>query len=94
MRGILVDENNELVVENGSLKIGDRKMQDAWTLLSLNQGELKSDPIAGANLLRMIRGGVDRERIRKMITVSLERVGIQFDDIKSEIGIIINKKNI
>ena len=93
-RGILLDSDDDLKIERGALKIGNRKMQDAYLVLSANQGDFKEDPLAGANLNKMIRGGLSKEMIRKTIEISLERVGVRFEDIKNEMDILINKEKI
>lgn len=93
-RGILLDDDNDLKIEGGTMKIGERKMQDAFMVLSMNQGDLKEDPLAGVNLVRMIRGRENKEKIRKTIEIGLERVGIKFDEIKSEFETIINRNKI
>lgn len=93
-KGILLDDDNDLKIEGGTMKIGERKMQDAFMVLSMNQGDLKEDPLAGVNLVRMIRGRENKEKIRKTIEIGLKRVGIKFDEIKSEFETIINRKSI
>lgn len=103
MKGILVDDNNELQVSvkrdsrgmiMQGLVIDHRKMQDVFLILSLNQGDVKEDPLIGANLLKMIRGGKNIEKIRKTIEIALERGGIKFDDVKDQVQVLINKENI
>lgn len=94
VKGILLDTNNDLMIERGTFKVGNRKMQDAYVVLSINQGEAKADPIAGANLDKMIRGRENKEKIRKTIEIALERVGIRLDEIKSQVNILINKNSI
>jgi len=76
------------------MKIGNRKMQDAYIALSVSQGEVKSDPVVGANLARMIRGGANMEKIRKTIEISLESVGIRFEDIKNQLDLLINNNKV
>lgn len=93
-KGILLDKDNDLQIINGSTVIGESKMQDAYVTLSLNQGELKDDPLAGVNLVRMIRGKADKEKMRKTVEIGLERVGIRFDDIKDRFSVSINKTEI
>ena len=83
-RGILLDSNNDFRVEDGMLKVGDREIQDAFMVLSINQGDLKEDPLAGTNLIKMIRGRENKEKIRKTVEIALERIGIKFDDIKGQ----------
>lgn len=100
MKGILLNDGNDLTINvkrNGKglitsgLVIGDRDIQDAYLALLLNQGDLKEDPIIGANLPRMIRGKADIEKIRKTVEIALARVKIRLDDIKNQLDIIINK---
>lgn len=101
-KGILLDGDNNVMTNvkrdnNGlitaGLLIGDRRMQDVNIVLSVNQGEIKEDPVVGTNLLRMIRSKERREKMRKVIENALKRIGIRFDDIKSELEAIINGKN-
>jgi hypothetical protein len=94
IKGILLDADDDLKVENGTLKTGERKMQDAWMVLSANQGDFKEDPLAGVNLVRMIRGGENNELIRKTVEIGLERAGVKYDDIKKQMEILINNKSI
>ncbi|GAB6123084.1 hypothetical protein [Dysgonomonas termitidis] len=102
-KGILLDTGNDLLINvkhdsrgriTGGLVVGERQIQDAYIVLSVNKGEIKEDPVCGANLLLMIRGGRDTEEIRKTIEISLARVGIQYDDIKEQIVTKINKEEI
>jgi hypothetical protein len=85
----LIDNDNDLKIVKGSIQIGETTMQDAFLALSMNQGELKEDPIVGINLLTLIRGGAKREKIRKEIEIGLQRVGIKLDDIKEQIDLMI-----
>lgn len=102
-KGILLDGDNDLKLNvrrdsNGlitdGLAIGERTMQDAYIVLASNQGDIKEDPLCGSNLLRMIRGKADIEKIRKTVEIALARVKIKFDDIKKQLDIIINKVSV
>lgn len=93
-RGILLDDGNDLAIENGSLKVGERKMQDVFMTLSVDKGDIKEDPLAGINLRRMIRGKERPEKMRKDVEIGLERMGIRFDEIKSEFEMMVNRKTI
>ncbi|MDU1892760.1 MAG: hypothetical protein E6767_18930 [Dysgonomonas sp.] len=101
MKGILLDGNDDLLINvkrdttgkiTSGLVVGERMVQDAYITLSINQGELKEDPIAGANLLTMIRGKENKEKMRKTIEIALQRVGIRFDDIKDQLEMRVNKQ--
>ena len=105
MKGILLDENNDaqiLVKRDAEEKIisglvvGETKIQDAYMVLSINQGDLKEDPIVGCNLITMIRSRskTDKEKLKKTIKIGLKRVGIEHEDIKSELTAIINKETV
>ena len=54
-KGILLNGDNDVEIRNGSVVTGERMMQDAYMVLGMNQGELKDDPLTGANPLRTIR---------------------------------------
>lgn len=91
VKSMLIDSQDDLKVENGSIKLGNTTMQNVYILFNMNQGELKEDPIVGLNLLKMIRGGENKEKIRKTIEVGLARIGINIDDVKNEIDLIVNQ---
>ena len=67
-------------------------MQDAYMVLGMNQGELKDDPLTGANPLRTIRGKVQPEKTRTMVEIALERVGIRLDNMKDRLQTLINNE--
>ena len=82
MKGILLDKNNGLLVKvrrdangiiTGGLVVGNNAVQCAGLVLQINQGEVKSDPIIGANLFRIIRGKLNRDNIKSKITWILSR---------------------
>lgn len=100
MKGILITDKGDLNINvvrdtDGKIKrglvLGDTLIQNAYSVLKCNQGELKEDPIAGANLVEMIRGRTNKEKILKVVNISLERVGVKFDNIKGHFEVIINK---
>lgn len=93
-KGILLNEDNDLKIENGSVAIGDSMVQDAYIALLTSQGELKDDPLVGVNLTRMIRGRTNAEKMRKTIEIGLQRVGIRFDDIKDQLEASVNGETI
>jgi len=75
MKGILLDENGDFLIKvkrgadgkiTGGLVVGDNAVQCAGLVLQMNQGELKEDPIIGANLLRNMRGKLNRSKLKMM----------------------------
>jgi hypothetical protein len=94
MKGILLDENNDLMVRNGTLVIDERTMQDVYIVLRANQGDIKEDPIAGANLLRNLKSKADKSKIQGEIKTALRRIGIEFDSVQQEVQEMINGKKL
>jgi hypothetical protein len=103
MRGILLDENNGLLIRvkrgtdgkiTGGLVVSGNAVQCAGLVLQMNQGELKEDPITGANLLRNIRGKLNRDKLKNQIETALVRANIRIEDVKRELDILINKQSV
>jgi len=99
MKGILFNENNDLLIRvrrgtdgriTGGLVVGNNAVQCAGLVLQMNQGELKEDPIIGANLLRNIRGKLNRDKLKNEINTALVRANIRIEDVKNELDILIN----
>jgi len=84
-KGILLNENFELVVLNGVTAVGDTEMQEVAVILSMNQGELKDDPILGPNLVQMMKSGAKQYDIEQRARVHLARDGKNYDAIKHKI---------
>ncbi|MDD4395693.1 MAG: hypothetical protein PHQ33_07395 [Bacteroidales bacterium] len=92
MRGIIVDDNGNLQVQNGTLKIGDNMAQVAQHLITAFTGEYKNAPLLGGNAKRMIAGNVDpfwtgnMKRQLKQALVNVESLRV----IDNEIELTIN----
>ena len=59
MKGILVDDNGNLMVSGGHLLIGDNREQVTQHLIAAFTGEYKHAPTLGGNARRMIDGTED-----------------------------------
>jgi len=59
MRGILLDENGEIIIENGTMKIGNVDAQVAEHVITAFQGEFKEVPLLGGNMAKMLNGKPD-----------------------------------
>lgn len=86
-KGILLDENDDLLFKNGDLALGDTELQEVSLLLRLNPGELKSDPILGAGLIRMIKSNADKRKIQQRVKLTLQRDGKDYDKIRNQINL-------
>lgn len=88
-KDILIDQDNDLKFHLGDFAIGESEMQEVGMILQMSQGELKSDPIIGANLTTMIRGVKNDQKIKRHISTQLELDDKDYDDIKDKIKINI-----
>ena len=59
MKGILLDETGEIIIEHGTMKIGDVDAQIAEHIITAFQGEYKEVPLLGGNLRKMQNGAPD-----------------------------------
>jgi len=59
MKGILVDDNGNLVIRGGHIATGDNRAQCAQHLIGAFTGEYKHAPLLGGNARRMIAGTPD-----------------------------------
>ena len=59
MKGILVDDNGDLVMSGGHIAIGDNRAQCAQHLIGAFTGEYKHAPLLGGNARNMINGTPD-----------------------------------
>ncbi|MGY0426005.1 MAG: hypothetical protein ACWIPI_04130 [Polaribacter sp.] len=88
---IVLDDNDDLIIEDGDFKIGDSLTQDVGIILRLNQGELKSDPLLGASIIRLINSSVDDDELQTRIKLHLQRDGKDYEDIKKYITLNTNR---
>lgn len=82
MRDILVSENNDLELMAGDFSMGESHLQEVGFILQSQQGNWKSDPLVGANMVELIKGKHNRTSVEKRVKVQLERDGKDYDAIK------------
>ena len=82
MKDILVDEHNDLEIIAGDFSTGDSLLQEVGFILQSQQGNWKSDPLVGANMVELIKGKHNRTAVEKRIKIQLERDGKDYDAIK------------
>jgi hypothetical protein len=59
MKGILIDENGDMMVQAGSTVLGRINAQCAELIIGAYQGEFKAAPLLGGNIKRMLNGTPD-----------------------------------
>lgn len=98
MKGLLLDKDGDIRIVPHKGKdgltgfvIGDTLIQNAAIVLELNQGELKEDPVLGANLIRYIRSQADKRAIEKQMKIHLKRAGIDYSELVDKIKLLTIK---
>lgn len=82
---ILLDETDDLIFQDGDFVIGSSLTQDVGIILRLNQGELKSDPLLGANLIKYVNSNIDEVDLQTVVKLHLQRDGKDYEEIKNYI---------
>ena len=59
MKGILLDDNGDLLVKKGGLTIGENSDQIIEQVLIANRGEYKEHPLLGAEIIKLQNGTTD-----------------------------------
>lgn len=91
MQGILVDDNGDLMVRNGSMAIGECSADVAQRVIISWTGEFKHAPLLGGNAKQMIAGTTDpfwRGQIKaqlKAAKVNVKTLKISDQNIELEI---------
>lgn len=70
---IMLDDDGDLLIENGDFVIGKSKQQEINSILKLAPGNLKSDPLLGPGIMTMINKVIDVDRIKQRIGLALKR---------------------
>ncbi|MNS21776.1 hypothetical protein D3C72_535460 [compost metagenome] len=83
MKGILLDENFDLMCSDGKLVMGDTTIQEVALIIGMNPGELKRDPVIGPGLTSKIRSTVRPSEIEDLLRLHLARDRKKFSDIKN-----------
>lgn len=85
MMDFLLDDNDDMIIANGDFQTGDSFDQEVGIIIRLNQGEMKSDPVLGPNLVRMINAKANHERIKSVMKLNLARDAKDYDKVKDYI---------
>ena len=86
-KAILLDDNNDILVINGSMVVGESEMQEVAVILGMQQGEQKFDPVLGPNLTQLLKTNANKFDIQQRARVHLGRDGKEYDSIKNKLMI-------
>ena len=78
---ILLDENEDLLIENGDFVIGDSNEQHIRHILRLAPGQNRMAPLLGANIIENLKGNLDGDFKRK-IRIMLAMDGVTVNDVQ------------
>ncbi len=84
---LLLDANDDLLFAGGDFATGKSWEQEVGLLLRLNQGELKSAPLLGPNLIALINSAASQEALEARVRLHLKMDGKDYADIKNRIKI-------
>ncbi|SDC52482.1 hypothetical protein [Williamwhitmania taraxaci] len=74
--GILIGEDGDLLIGNGSLLVGDSNEQHVDAIISASKGEFKEFPALGVGVVNYLKKqSVSLESIKREITVNLKADG-------------------
>lgn len=85
-KDILLNEDNDLQILNGDFVIGESTIQEVGIILSLTKGDLKSDPLVGADLIQLKKTKLKKFDIESRARIALARDGKDYDIIKDYIN--------
>lgn len=86
---ILLDAAGDVRIENGDFVVGESLDQEVQIILEMAQGELKEDPLLGADLFRMINSNATEAELKQRVKVHLARDGKDYGALKERM--ILNK---
>ena len=89
MTDILLDNNDDLLIQNGDFVIEDSKWQEVGIIIRLNQGELKSDPVLGPSLIKKMKSNNSNLEIEEALRLHLKRDNKNYDELKNQIQLNI-----
>ncbi|SHJ76223.1 hypothetical protein SAMN02745146_0102 [Hymenobacter daecheongensis DSM 21074] len=77
-KDILLDEEDDLLIVNGDLVIGDSEEQEVGLILRTNQGDWRQSPLTGFGVARRTRTEISRTQFERDLSTQLLMDG--FDD--------------
>lgn len=69
-KDILLNDEGEILIENGDLKMGDSTGQEIAAMFTLNKGENKQYPYLGPQLIRKMNGKFTDVQIKQELKLN------------------------
>ena len=88
-KDILLDENNDLIFQNGDFAIGESEKQEIKMILQAVKNDYKQTPELGVNLIEYLNNTQDVRHLRQTIKLNLRMDGKDNKRFKIDKGEIV-----
>lgn len=86
MVGILLDEDRDIKISNGTIVLGDNTMDMIENIIDSNKGEWKENVFLGVGIKKMIAQSGNDRSIANEIVENLKRGGIDYTSVSVKNG--------
>ena len=88
-KDILLDENNDLLIQNGDFVVGDSERQEIKMILQAVKNDYKQTPEIGVNLIEYLNSSGSARALQQIIKLNLRMDGKENVKFKIEKGEIV-----
>lgn len=78
---IALDEDNELIIKDGDIVIGDSRYQHVKHLLESEKGFWKFSPQSGVGMMNLINDEFSPEEVLRLVRFEIERDGFKVEKL-------------
>ncbi len=81
IKDIILDENFDLVIENGDFKISNSDMQHIELICITDVGHWKQSPLLGVGIMKYIASSGQQDALKRAINIQLASDGYKVNQI-------------
>lgn len=85
-KDILVEDNNDLLIENGDFVVGDSDIQHIDHIITAQPGEYKETPQLGFGVINYLKSNATKTKFKRDLRVQLNFDGYENPNIDLEDG--------
>lgn len=89
-KDVLLNNDLSVAIINGDFAVGNSIDQEVQLILEMAQGELKEDPLIGADLFRLIHSNTTDADLKQAVKLQLARDGKDYARLKERLKLVIN----
>ena len=78
----MLDENFDLDIQSGDFVIDESILQEVGIIIELTSGRLKSDPVLAPNLVQLVKGKKDEQKVEERLRINLKRDNKDYKQIR------------